>query len=269
MPTYQISSDSTRVSVESDNWLYAIASALPQFGLEPRALDQLMCTMNPDGSVDVVDVVGDVRIRVGGGADGHAITLEMPRASMPIVAPAEGAELVPPPRSWGWDVEVATNRRTVALERSDEIHAATSIQSACNIALQIVTTLVGAESGAVLLRKTGSNHLTFIAAVGPSADRVIDTELPESDGIAGFSFTSGIAVVVQDVVKDGRFASQVDESSGYRTQSLLATPIRVVDGPNYGCLELLNAPDGFHPADLEIVRVIASALSGRLRADAE
>ncbi len=267
MPTYLISSESMRVSVESDNWLYAIASALPQFGLEPGALDQVVCSMNPDGSVDVVDAGSDLRIRVLTETDGHAITLERPGASM--AGPQDQSELVPPPRSWGWDVEAATNRQTVALERSEEIHKAPDIMSACNIALQIVTSLVDAESGAVLLHKTGTQSLTFVAAVGPSAHRVIDTEIPMAEGIAGFSCTSGIGLIVQDVDKDGRFASEVDRSSGYHTRSLLATPVRVVDGPIFGCLELLNAPEGFDPGDLEVIRVVASALGGRLRAAAE
>jgi hypothetical protein len=268
MPTYQISSDSIQVSVESDNWLYAIASALPQFGLDPGALDQLVCSMNPDGSVDVTDVAGDLRMRVGADNTTNATTLSMPRASMAPPFAIDDAALVPPPRSWGWDVDVATNRLTVALERSGEIHTAADLVTACNIALEIVCSLVSAESGAVLLHKTGSPNLTFVAAVGPSAHKVLDTELHMAEGIAGFSIMSGIGLVVQDVDKDGRFASEVDKSSGYHTRSLLATPVRVVDGPTYGCLELLNAPDGFKPGDLEIVRVLATALGGRLRAAA-
>lgn len=265
MPTYMISSDGKRVAVESDTWLYAIASALPEFGLDPATLDQLICSMNPDGSVDVLDVVSQVRIRIGTDGAGPALSLDMPRAAMAINAAGDHADLLPPPRSWGWDVGVPTDRLALALERSAQILAAPDVEQACRAALQIVSDLVAAESGAVLLRKGGTESLSFVAAVGPSAHRVLGTDVPMALGIAGFSYTCGIGVVVQDVDKDGRFASAVDHGSGYHTRSLLAAPVRVVDGPIFGCLELLNALEGFVPEDLEIIRVVAAALGGRLR----
>ncbi|MDP2310191.1 MAG: GAF domain-containing protein [Pseudomonadota bacterium] len=266
MPTYKISSDKLRVSVESDSWLYAVASALPQFGLEPNALDQMICSMNPDGSIGVMDAVSKVRMRVSSEEDDQVCGLEMPPASMTLDGAEPPVDLVPPPRSWGWDVGAPSTRLAVALERVDTIYAAPDVATACNIALQIVTNLVAADSGAVLLRGAGTKSLSFEAAVGPQASRVLKTTLPMAEGIAGFSYTSGIGVIIQNVDADGRFASEVDRASGYRTRSLLAAPVRVVDGPIFGCLELLNAPAGFQPEDLEIVRVVAGALAGRLRA---
>jgi hypothetical protein len=267
MPTYKISNDSLSVSVESGNWLYALAMALPRFGLEPGALDQLICSMNPDGNVVVVDVGGRLRMRIG--VEGAATSLEMPATFLGDAASHAAAELVPTPRGWGWDVEVATDRRAVALDRCDEVHAAPDEETACKIALQIVTDLIAAESGAVLLRAAGTQDLRFVAAVGPGAHRVSGTTLPMADGIAGFCYTYGIGIVVQDVGVDGRFAASVDRDSGYRTRSLLAAPVRVVDGPLFGCLELVNSPAGFDAEDLAILGVVASALGGRLRPTAE
>lgn len=272
MPTYTIANDTTSVPVDSDNWLYALARSLPHFGLEPGALDHLVCSMNPDGSVDVVvDVINSqspLKMRVSSDADGMSVRVDMPRSSLEYseLDEADPSALQPPPRTWGWDVGVQSDRLTVALERSDQIYATPDVQTACNAALGIVSNLVDADAGAVLLRAASDATLLFVAAFGPRAGQVLDTALEVTDGIAGFTYSSGIALVVQDAHADGRYAAQIDRASGYRTRSLLSAPIRVVNGPIFGCLELLNAPKGFSAEDLAVIRIVAAALAGRLRA---
>jgi hypothetical protein len=319
MKTYKVSGNGVQVSVESDNWLFAVALSLPQLGLDPSSLDQLVCSMGPDGSVTVVDATNRIPVQIDVEAEDAATVLDIPdtlpepaaaeeepvaesapepapraprtRRSAPA-SPAEGTEAEPLPAVATPEDEpsaeiaderaaaepmsaeararsTAPARLTEALARREEIQAAEDAESACEIALRIVTDLVEAESGAVLQRLYQTRSLSFVAAVGPRASRVLGTTLPAATGIAGFAFTSGLGVIVQDVDTDGRFTSTVDSASGYRTRSALAMPIRVVDGPIFGCLELLNAPDGFHATDLEIVRVVALALGRRLRVASE
>lgn len=269
MQTYKVSSPGVQVSVHADNWLFAVAQSLPQLGLDPASLDQLVCSMAPDGAVEVVDATSRVPVRIGVAAADAGTTLDIPGAPNELDTFEEQADLGPAQRSGARAARMATQRLAEATHRRDEIRAAGDADSACEIALQIVTDLVEAESGAVLLRLYQTRSLSFVAAVGPRAHRVLGTTLPTTTGIAGFSYTSGLGVIVQDVDADGRFASAVDKASGYRTRSLLATPIRVVDGPIFGCLELLNAAEGFGSEDLEIIRVVALALGRRLRAASE
>ncbi|MES2641113.1 MAG: GAF domain-containing protein [Myxococcota bacterium] len=329
MKTYKVSGNGVQVSVESDNWLFAVALSLPQLGLDPSSLDQLVCSMGPDGTVTVVDATSRIPVRIDVEAEDAATVLDIPdtlpeppaaeaaeeqSAAQPVsppvparaprarraapASPAEvpAAETLPdvaaPEEEPGAEVadepvaeepvgaaepmsaearakSTAPARLTEALARREEIQAAEDADSACEIALRIVTELVEAESGAVLQRLYQTRSLSFVAAVGPRASRVLGTTLPAATGIAGFAFTSGLGLIVQDVDTDGRFTSTVDSASGYRTRSALAMPIRVVDGPIFGCLELLNAPDGFHATDLEIVRVVALALGRRLRVASE
>ncbi|MDP2311297.1 MAG: GAF domain-containing protein [Pseudomonadota bacterium] len=314
MQTYKVSGNGVQVSVESDNWLFAVALSLPQLGLDPSTLDQLVCSMAPDGSVAVVDATNRVPVRIAVEAEDLSITLDIPgtlpeAATEPVASteldPVTAPEAATEPEPAATEPEAPTEpeaatlvepgaptqpaapkparrrpharrimetgpvRLAEAMERRQEIEAAVDADSACDVALRIVTDLVEAESGAVLQRLYQTRSLSFVAAVGPRAHRVLGTTLPGTTGIAGFSFTSGFGVIVQDVDTDGRFTSTVDSVSGYRTRSVLAMPIRVVNGPIFGCLELLNAPEGFGAADLEIVRVVALALGHRLRVASE
>ena len=269
MQTYKVSGNGVQVSVESDNWLFAVALSLPQLGLDASALDQLVCSMGPDGTVAVMDATNRIPVRIGVEAEDATKLLDIPGNLLELGAleekPVPAPAALTPARAMG----TAPARLAQAMARREEIQAAEDADSACEIALRIVADLVKSESGAVLQRLYQTRSLSFVAAFGPRADRVLGTTLPANTGIAGFSFTSGFGVIVQDVDTDGRFTSTVDRASGYRTRSVLAMPIRVVDGPVFGCLELLNAPEGFRSEDLEIVRVVALALGRRLRVASE
>jgi hypothetical protein len=193
---------------------------------------------------------------------------EIPSPKPELSSPKEAepaSDARPPARV----MRTAPERLTEALARREEILAAPDAESASEIALSIVMDLVEAESGAVLQRLYETRTLSFVAAAGPRAGRVLGTTFAGTTGIAGFAFTSGVGLIVQDAGADGHFAPSVDDASGYHTRSVLAMPVRMTAGPIYGCLELLNAPDCFHAEDLEIVRVLALALGRRLRMAAE
>jgi hypothetical protein len=245
------------VSVESAGWLDALAAALPQFDLSPRHLDRFVCSMNPDGSVEVHEPLANVRLHVAPAVKYGSALPEMPRSSALLGEP--DGEAYPMRRAPDPD-------RAVALfDRCAEISAATDVRGACTVALDLVHEFVGANAGAVLMTTRDGGRLEFMAAFGPQAKKVVGSTLPVDDGIAGFIHNFPVGVIIKDVHRDVRFEAKVDRSSGYDTRSLLAVPVRAVDGPIYGCLELLNSPTGFVPEELETTQAIASALGAWLR----
>ena len=69
-------------------------------------------------------------------------------------------------------------------------------------------------------------------------------------------------VRVNDVSRDGRFFEGVDFSTGHRTRSLLALPLRNLHGENIGVFEVLNKASGiFTDDDAELARLLASQMS--------
>jgi hypothetical protein len=264
MPLWNVISEGRSVSVESVAWLDALAMALPQFELSPARLDRFVCVMNPDGSVEVHEPVANVRLRVTPTAQYTAPIPEMPWSSALLAE----ADSVPPPRPGTprpRQVPDVQEERVAALfDRCAEISSASGVRGASAVALDIVQEFVAANAGAVLLNTSDGQRLEFTAAFGPQARKVVGSTLPVRHGIAGFIRDFPIGVIIKDVHGDARFEAGVDRSSGYVTRSLLAVPVRAVDGRVHGCLELLNSRNGFVPGDLETTQMIASALGAWL-----
>ena len=233
------------VPVAPSHGLYAAIRALPQFKLPTGAPDQLFCALNPDGTIEIADARTNVRLRFQlRGADARALLGE--DHGMPEQPAAD-----------------PTDRISDTFERCADIYEGETVPGACTIALRVALDSVNAESGAVLLRQDAS-HLGFVAAQGPCSDRVRGVTLHMLDGIAGFSTRAGASIIVDDVAQDTRHATAVDKATGYHTRSVLAVPIRTEGGESLGCIELLNAPRGFQPEDLEVARTVAAALASRL-----
>ncbi len=80
-----------------------------------------------------------------------------------------------------------------------------------------------------------------------------------SKGIAGAALRGGETVIVSDVYHDPRFNPNIDDTTGYRTRNLIATPLRLLSGETVGVFEVLNKKDGnFDAADAEVVRSLAA-----------
>ena len=54
---------------------------------------------------------------------------------------------------------------------------------------------------------------------------MIDLKVPAGKGIAGFVLSSGQPMAVSDVGEESSFYSEVDKTTGYSTQRILATPL--------------------------------------------
>lgn len=202
------------------------------------------------------------------------LTMPAPPVAEPVEA---GAEPIEPfdleildeadpddiPRPSAGEVPVA-DRMFVVFERCADIASARDTRTACRTALTLLADLVPADAGAVLVRSRVGDTLSFAAAYGPRASRILDTSIPADQGIAGFVHGFGLALVVGDVRQEPRFFRGVDRQSGYRTRSVLAVPINGGSGATWGCMELLNAPAGFQDEDVELARIVAGSLGSWL-----
>ncbi|HYG80702.1 MAG TPA: GAF domain-containing protein, partial [Pyrinomonadaceae bacterium] len=93
--------------------------------------------------------------------------------------------------------------------------------------LHVAGDAMGSDEASVLVRDGNRGGLKFLAAIGEVADKLMKVRLPPGKGIAGFVFASGQPVAVADVARDETFYAEVDRATGYSTQTILATPLRV------------------------------------------
>lgn len=78
-------------------------------------------------------------------------------------------------------------------------------------------------------------QLEIMVAEGASGIRV-----PVGKGIAGTVAASGELENIKDAYEDARFDSTFDKKSGYRTESVLAAPVRDGQGAIVGVLQVIN-----------------------------
>jgi Nif-specific regulatory protein len=115
--------------------------------------------------------------------------------------------------------------------------------------------LLRAERATIFLHDAERQELWSRVALG--SDEVL--RFPADRGIAGYSLASAETVVVNDVRKDARFFSAIDERTGFRTRSLIATPLSTRNNPRLGVFEVLNKRRAnFDDADAEVLQAISA-----------
>ena len=113
--------------------------------------------------------------------------------------------------------------------------------------------VVSADRCSIWLSDPVSGELSTRVAHGVGKIR-----LPSGQGLVGTCVRTGEAVLVNDTATDPRFSAAVDKGSGYRTESVLAVPLRTSRGEVIGACQVLNKPGGFQPRDVDLVWLAAS-----------
>ena len=117
------------------------------------------------------------------------------------------------------------------------------------------TQLMGADRASLFLLDRKGGELWSKVVLGSEEIR-FDARL----GIAGAVALTGETINVEDAYQDPRFYKEIDLLSGYRTQSLLAVPLRTNNGEIIGTFEVLNKETrgAFSKADEEILKALAA-----------
>ncbi len=105
--------------------------------------------------------------------------------------------------------------------------------------LEISSARLKAEGASVLVRDVDTNDLYFLIATGEVADKLKGMRVPAGKGIAGFVFSSGQQMAIADVAQESSFYDEIDKTTGYSTQILLATPLKYNE-ETIGVLEYVN-----------------------------
>lgn len=128
---------------------------------------------------------------------------------------------------------------------------------------------VPSDAGSILLDnprekvpERNLNFLTFIAAFGEKADLLVGQRIPAAKGVAGHVYLSGKPYHTSDLGRDAFFYGAVDKATEYRSQSLVAIPIRIGNDV-CGVLELVNrqGSDGFSEQDRNLLDIFAGYIS--------
>lgn len=135
--------------------------------------------------------------------------------------------------------------------------------------LEISASEIDAAEASVLIRDGADGDLRFLVVVGKVAEKLTGLVVPAGKGIAGFVFSSGQPMVVSDVAGESAFYSEVDKTTGFSTEMILATPLSH-RGEMIGVLEYVNRKSKpalpFSPEEMDRAAVFAEAVAALVAA---
>ncbi len=125
----------------------------------------------------------------------------------------------------------------VILEANKSLAATFDPTETLRIILKTATSETDAERGTIFLQDPESGELVSQILEGGSVNPI---RLPVGTGIAGSVAQTGQTVNSFDAYRDPRFDKRTDNSSGFKTVSILAAPMRTPRGEIVGVVEILN-----------------------------
>ena len=104
-----------------------------------------------------------------------------------------------------------------------------------------------------------SDELVFEAVAGEGSETLVGQRYPSSQGIAGWVLVSGQQLVIDDVVKDPRFARDFAESTGFVPTGMMSAPL-IEDERTLGVMQVLDrrADSGATLQELELLSLFAA-----------
>jgi len=145
------------------------------------------------------------------------------------------------------------------LEASVAINSILNLEGVLQAIAQSAAEVLEAEASSVLMLDHARNKLTFKAAVGETGKKLIGQEFDANLGIAGRVALSGKPEIADDASRHPDFYSEFDKNSAFKTQALIAVPLRH-RGQVVGVVEVLNKRNGadFTKRDMGILGLFAN-----------
>ena len=128
------------------------------------------------------------------------------------------------------------------------LHREVAIDDLLKRLVEHIRSAMRADRGTIYLVDNGKREVFSKAAHLPELEEI---RLQVGQGVAGFVAETGEVVNVPTTSSDERFYGGVDQRTGYRTESILAAPMRDRRGAIIGVVQLLNKAGGRFPVEDE------------------
>ncbi len=112
-----------------------------------------------------------------------------------------------------------------------------------NLIIDKLVSTINAERGTLYLLDEETNQL-WSRVLQEDAGTLSEIRLDVGEGIAGYVAASGETVNIPNAYEDSRFNPSFDRASGFRTRSILATPMVNPQQKIIGVVQLLNKRGG-------------------------
>ena len=151
----------------------------------------------------------------------------------------------------------------VLLSVSQMVAGNLSLDEVLQSAMGAASAALDAEACSILLQDPDTGELCFRFLKGDHTQPLRRVRLPADDrSIAGWVAGHGRSLLLPDAYEDPRFNRQYDIETGFRTRSVVCTPLQA-KGRQLGVIQILNRRDGnaFDDRDLELSEAVASLIA--------
>jgi len=149
---------------------------------------------------------------------------------------------------------VRLRQAEMLLNISKTVAAYETLDDMLKILVDMVTEETAADRATIFLNDPETGELYSRVAHG-NLHREI--RILNTSGVAGHVFVTGKGAIVHDAYSDERFNRTIDQTTGYKTESILCVPIRTVKGQIIGATQVLNKKQGrFTDEDIALVEAM-------------
>jgi signal transduction histidine kinase len=143
------------------------------------------------------------------------------------------------------------------LEISTRLSSTLRLSELLALVMDVSTELTNTEAASILLVDGSSGQLHFVAST--SGGVPTNTAVPLDGSIAGWVVRNGRSLIIDDVKRDDRHYTTVDENLDFKTRSMLAVPLISRQGV-IGVLEVLNKHKNqpYTSQDVALMEALAS-----------
>lgn len=123
--------------------------------------------------------------------------------------------------------------------------------------INVTSKILNADRSSLLLYDEKTDELWSMVAEGLGGAGL---RFPADEGLSGHALKTGETVNVPDAYADPRFIRRLDETTGYKTTSILSMPVTARDGRRIGVMQALNhqRPGPFGQDDIERMAAFAA-----------
>lgn len=138
-------------------------------------------------------------------------------------------------------MSMSDHRFEQLLEIQRRVGGVRDLEALSRLVMREVASLLDVDRSSLFLFDWHTMELRARFAEGITADALV---VPLRMGIVGSAILTSSTINVTNAYAHAHFNSEIDAISGYKTDSLLATPMQLADGRVVGGIELLNKETG-------------------------
>jgi len=157
------------------------------------------------------------------------------------------------------DRRVQLNKMSRLIEAAKSVNSSLNIDTVLEIILDTAIQSTDADRGTLYLVDNNTNEIWSKHLHG---DNVGEIRLPIGKGIAGYVAQTGETINIDNTYDHPYFNPEIDQRSGYHTDSMLCMPLRNNSGEIIGVFQLLNKKNlGFTNEDEDFLDALSSHAS--------